>query len=140
MERTLSTAFHPQTDGQMERTNSVMEQYLRTVVNYQQDDWVKWLPLVEFAANNHTSETTKCSAIFGYYRFKAQMTFGQHPIRDPNDIQEINAQRMVQRMEQLFSDLRVEMKRAHAIYSDQANKSPKPGTELHVGDKVWIDA
>ena len=60
IERRLSTAFHPQTDSQMERTNSVMEQYPQTFINYQQDDWVKWLPLTEFAANNHASETTKC--------------------------------------------------------------------------------
>jgi hypothetical protein len=38
------------------------------------------------------------------------MTFGQHPIKDPNDIREVNAQQMAQRMEQLFSELRAEMK------------------------------
>ena len=47
---------------------------------------------------------------------------------------------MAQRIEQLFSDLQVEMKRAQAIYSEQANKSQKPGAELQVGDKVWMDA
>jgi len=35
----LSTAFHPQSDGQTERLNSILEQYLRVYVNYQQDDW-----------------------------------------------------------------------------------------------------
>ena len=35
-----------------------MEKYLRHYVNYHQDDWVAWLPLCEFAANNATSETT----------------------------------------------------------------------------------
>ena len=54
----LSTAYHPETDGQSENSNQVLEQYLRSYVNYAQDDWVNWLPLAEFAANNHKSETS----------------------------------------------------------------------------------
>ena len=45
----LSTAFHPETDGQSEISNQEMERYLRTYVNYQQDDWTEWLSLTEFA-------------------------------------------------------------------------------------------
>jgi hypothetical protein len=67
IDRRLSTAFHPQTDGQTERVNAVMEQYLRMHVNYLQDDWVEWLPLAEFAANNHASETTGACPFFGMY-------------------------------------------------------------------------
>jgi transposase InsO family protein len=55
----LSTAFHPQTDGQTERMNAAMEQYLRVFVNHQQDGWVQWLPRAEFAANNGVYESTK---------------------------------------------------------------------------------
>ena len=47
-----STAFHPQTDGQTERQNQTLEQYLLCYVNYQQDDWTYWLPLAEFSYNN----------------------------------------------------------------------------------------
>ena len=36
----LSTAYHPETDGQTERVNQILEQYLRIYINYQQDDWV----------------------------------------------------------------------------------------------------
>lgn len=39
IEARLSTPYHPETDGQTERLNAVMEQYLRTYVNYLQDDW-----------------------------------------------------------------------------------------------------
>jgi hypothetical protein len=115
--------FHPHADSETERVNAVMEQYLRNFVNYHQDDWVQWLPLAEFAATNHTSEMTHCSAFFGNYGFHLQMTFSQHPIQDPNDICEVNTQQMAKRIEQLFSKLRGEMKRAQAIQSEQANKS-----------------
>ena len=53
----LSTAYHPETDGQTERLNTVMEQYLHAQVNYLQDDWAMYLHLAEFAAKNQTSET-----------------------------------------------------------------------------------
>ena len=64
VEPRLSTAFHPQTDGQTERMIAVMEQYLGAYVNYLQGDWAEWLPLAEFSSNNHTSETTATSPFF----------------------------------------------------------------------------
>jgi hypothetical protein len=68
------------------------------------------------------------------------MTFGQHPLQDPKDIREVNAQQTAQRMEQLFSELKAAMKRSQAIHSEQANKSRRTGAELNVGDQVWLDA
>jgi len=58
IERRLSTAFHPQTDGQTELTNSPLEQYLRAYVNYQQHNWKELLPMGEFAYNNGYQEST----------------------------------------------------------------------------------
>ena len=60
----LSTAFHPESDGQTERTNAVIEQTLRAYVNYLQDDWTSWLPMVEFTLNNGVSETTHVTPFF----------------------------------------------------------------------------
>src|ERR1700753_1153854 len=48
----LSTAYHPQTDGQTERVNGILEQYLRIFSSYRQDDWAKLLPSAEFTYNN----------------------------------------------------------------------------------------
>ena len=37
----LLTAFHPQTDGQIERMNQELEQYLRMFINHRQEQWLK---------------------------------------------------------------------------------------------------
>ena len=47
-----STAYHPQSDGQTERTNQTLEHYLRTYCDHQQDDWHDLLPYAEFVYNN----------------------------------------------------------------------------------------
>ena len=64
MEAKLSSPYNPQTDGQTEKFNPVMDQDLRSYVNHLQDDWTKWLPLTEFAANNQQSESTKLTQFF----------------------------------------------------------------------------
>ncbi|MBW0579836.1 hypothetical protein O181_119551 [Austropuccinia psidii MF-1] len=65
--RDLSTAYHPETDGQTERVNQILEQYLRMYVSYHQDDWNTWLPLAEFAYNNSDHSSTKQSPFFTVY-------------------------------------------------------------------------
>ena len=52
IKRRLSTAFHPQINGQTERQNSTMEAYLRAFVNFKQNDWARLLPMAEFIYNN----------------------------------------------------------------------------------------
>jgi hypothetical protein len=64
IKRRLSTAFHPQTDGQTERQNQTLEQYLRSYVNYRQDDWAHWLPVAEFAYNNSVHSATGFSPYY----------------------------------------------------------------------------
>ena len=65
----LSLAFHPQTDSQTERVNQVLEQYLRCTINYQQDDWMEYLPLAEFAYNNTLHASTQQTPFFSNYGF-----------------------------------------------------------------------
>ena len=49
IKRKLSTAFHSQTDGQTKTQNSTMEAYLRAFVNYEENDWARFLPMAKFA-------------------------------------------------------------------------------------------
>jgi hypothetical protein len=65
----MSTVYHPQTDGQTEKTNSTLEQYLRICVNYLQNNWADLSPLAKFAYNNSTSTTLKESLFFTNYGF-----------------------------------------------------------------------
>jgi len=67
----LSTAYHPQTDGQIERINQELEQYLRVFIDHRQEQWPDWLGTAEFAYNNKIHTATKTSP------FKAN--YGQDP-------------------------------------------------------------
>jgi hypothetical protein len=60
----MSTANHPQTDGQTERTNRTLKEMLRSVINHRQNDWEDKLPSLEFAYNNSSNATTKTTPFF----------------------------------------------------------------------------
>ena len=61
IESSMTTAYHPQADGQTERVNQTLEQYLRCYVDYNLDDWARLLSTAEFAYNNALSATTGVS-------------------------------------------------------------------------------
>jgi transposase InsO family protein len=79
----LSTAFRPQTDGQTERMNQVLEQYLRCYVNYEQDNWVEKLPIAQFAYNTAYNESTKLTPAYANFGFTPD---AYHDKRDPKTI------------------------------------------------------
>lgn len=69
-EANMSTAFHPQSDGQTERTNRTLEETLRHFVCYKQDNWDKYLQMAAFAINNSYHEsikTTPFMLVKGYH-------------------------------------------------------------------------
>jgi len=64
----LSSAYHPQTDGQTERTIQSLEDFLRACVLEQSVSWVECLPLIEFTYNNHFHSSigmTPFEALYG---------------------------------------------------------------------------
>jgi hypothetical protein len=65
----LSTAYHPQTDGQSERVNQCLENYLRCMTRSRPGKWAAWLPMAEwwYNTNYHTTLTvTPFEALYGY--------------------------------------------------------------------------
>jgi hypothetical protein len=78
----MSTAFHPETDGQTERMNRTLEEMLRHYVAPDQKDWDSHLPQLEFAYNNSVHSSTKQTPFF--------LNTGQHPLTPLGDIAESN--------------------------------------------------
>jgi hypothetical protein len=73
----LTTAYHPETDGQTERVNRVLQDCLRHYVAPTQDDWDTHLPYVEFAINTSKHASTHETPFF--------LNYGHHP-RVPLDL------------------------------------------------------
>jgi len=75
MKSTMSTAYYPQTDGQTEQVNQILEQYLRCYVDYDLKNWSNLLPSAEFAYNNQAHKGTKESPFF--------LEYGRNPRAGP---------------------------------------------------------
>ena len=63
----MSTSFHPPTDRQTERTNQVIEAYLRSYISHEMDDWVDLLPMAEYAYNNTVTSATGMTPFYANY-------------------------------------------------------------------------
>jgi hypothetical protein len=74
IERNPSTAYHPRTDGQSERSNQWVETAIRFISDHHQTNWAPYLPIAQFAHNNWPSETTRKSPFF--------LLMGYHPRAD----------------------------------------------------------
>jgi hypothetical protein len=130
--QTLSTAFHPQTDGETERVNQEIEQYLRVFCNYQQDNWAELLPFAEFAHNVRAHAATKQSPFKIWYGFQ------------PEFLPPVNFQTLHPSVEEhlrSLDQLRTEVTAALAVANDiMKRKGPAtPTTTFTVGQKVWLE-
>ena len=83
----LSTAFHPETDGQSERFNRTLQQVLRCYCSVEQNTWTDVLPAVEFAINAAPNETTSVSPFMALFGFVPSSPFDlelkTHSFRSP---------------------------------------------------------
>jgi hypothetical protein len=141
----LSTAFHPETDGQTEAENKEMERYIRTYVSYLQDDWVEWLPLAEFAANNAPSETTKVSPFYATKGYNPRMSFDIRPAkneaRNPKEVEERKrALRLATHLKEVWEQLREQIGLAQTRMERFADRNRKPAPAYKPKDKVWLSS
>jgi Chromo (CHRromatin Organisation MOdifier) domain/Integrase core domain len=131
----MSTAFHPQTDGQTERMNRTLEEMLRAYTTYKQDQWDEYLPAAEFAYNNSKSPST------GHTPF--ELDCGQHPITPVSLATKVTntpaANDLAQHWNNMIQMAKDALMTAQDRQSLYANKHRHHVT-YNIGDKVLLSA
>ena len=102
----MSTAYHPQTDGQTKRYNQELEAYLQIYCTYKPDDWSNKLSLAQFAHNARTHDAIKQSPF--------QLIYGTKPVALPEALEKTNSPVANDRINQLYKS-REEALAAHDL-------------------------
>jgi len=129
----FSTAYHPQTDGQTERINQELEQYLRVFINHRQKQWPDWLGMAEFAYNNKIHAATKILLFKANYGQDPRMGFegrrkGKYEV----------AGKFVERMKRIQEEAKAALGKVQEEMKKFANKKHEEGEEYRVGDLVLL--
>ena len=130
----MSTAFHPQTNGQTERLNQTIEAYLRAFVSKEQDDWVRLLPMAEFAYNNSTTTGNGMSPFYANYGFHpaAMNPASTEPLNPASQVYAHWMHAVHDESWKGLEDVQEWMRR----YTDPARKEP---SAYQVGDFVMLN-
>ena len=127
----MSTAFHPQTDGQTEHYNQELEAYLRIYCTYKPNEWSNKLSLAQFAYNFRTHEALQKSPF--------ELIYGTKPIALPEASEKTNSPVANDCISQLFKS-RKEALAAHELarikMKERITHYSKP---FKVNDEVWLD-
>jgi len=129
----LSTAYHPQTDGQTERVNQELEQYLRVFIDHRQEQWPDWLGTAEFAYNNKIHTATKTLPFKANYSQDPRMGFegrrkGKYEA----------AGKFIEKMRKIQEEAKAALGKAQEEMKKFADKKRGKGEEYRVGDLVLL--
>ncbi|KAJ9512039.1 hypothetical protein QJQ45_004614 [Haematococcus lacustris] len=132
----MSSAYHPQTDGQSERANRTVEDMLRPYLNHHKTDWDQHLAAVEFAYNSSTHVGTGFSPFY--------LNYGHHPrtpealLQPPSTlVPSPAADAFVTTMRSNINIAKAALQRAVDKQKQQADKHRRH-LEFNVGDKVLL--
>jgi len=129
----LSTAYHPQTDGQTERVNQELEQYLRVFIDHRQEQWLDWLGMAEFVYNNKIHIATKVSPFKVNYGQNPRMGFegrrkGKYKV----------AGKFIEKMKKIQEEAKAALKKAQEEMKKFTDRKQGKGKEYRVGDLVLL--
>ncbi|CAJ0933307.1 unnamed protein product [Ranitomeya imitator] len=128
----LSTAYHPQSNGQTERTNQTLEQYLRCYICHLKDDWVDLLPFAEFSYNSQNASTKQTP--FFCKSWISSKYHSKNPVAPL-----ITA--VAERISLLLKNLNVlkdTLREAQEKYKKAADRYRRPTPTFRIGDRVWL--
>lgn len=134
----LTTAYHPQANGQAERTNRTLIQTLRFYVNHRQDDWDLHLDGAEYAYNDTEHESTHMTPFYA--------DLGRHPRtpgilvvqHDPRMITNVEGSaEMVERLQEITAEVKAALGEAQLTQQHYANQKRR-GETFEVGERVFL--
>ena len=131
----FTSGYHPKGDGQTERMNQTLKQYLCVYCNYQQDNQSELLPLAKFVYNNALSATTSISPFFTNKGYYPNITV--HPKRN---IASSQAHNFTIDLNELQSTLKAEISAIQQHYQKSADAQRSPTPDFKVGNKVFVKA
>ena len=128
-----SSAYHPQTDGQTERVNQILEDMLRACVIHYEKNWEKCLSLAEFSYNNSYQESLKMAPFEALYgrRCRTPLSWSQTGER------QIFGPDLVIDAEEKVRVIQAHLKAAQSRQKSYADKRRRP-LEFEVGDYVYL--
>ena len=129
----FSTAYHPQSDGQSERTIQTVEQILRCYCQNHPEDWASLLPLVEFAINNAASESSKHSPFFLNHGYHPATPLSALPGLASVPAAEERLAIITEHLEEAKAHLQQAQQRQR-FYADQHRRAGS----FEIGMKVWL--
>ncbi|GKA29533.1 putative reverse transcriptase domain-containing protein [Tanacetum coccineum] len=129
----MSTAYHPQTDGQSERTIQTLEDMLRACVIDFGNGWVKHLPLVEFSYNNSYHASIKAAPFEALYGRKCRSPVCWAKVGEV----QLTSLEIVQETTEKIIQVKQRMQATRDRQNSYANLKRKP-MEFEVGDKVML--
>jgi len=130
-----STAWHPQTDGQTERVNQELNQFLRLFVNERQNDWYDLLPIAEFQHNNYVHSTTQQPPFLLDTGRIPHMGF--EPSQAPSGLETVNE--FTERMKSATEEAKSAIHKAQEDMTRYYNRKRTPAPVYKPGDRVYLD-
>src|SRR5258706_5461269 len=131
----FTLGYHLEGDGQTECANQVLEQYLWTYMNYQQDDWATLLLMAKFAYNNAMNVTTGVSPFFTNKGYHPEFTADLQA-----DTLLAEAQMFVVDLECIQAELKENITQAQERYQKNVDQHRAEAPELKVSDQAYVKA
>ena len=137
--RRLSSVFHLETDGAMERANQELETYLCISTSFQQEDWTFQLPIAMMVLNSRVSQSTGLSPFFmthGYHQSIMNFTMQEEQGSFLSPVEQ--GRQLVERWRNSADMAKAAMVVAQEAQEHHSNIRRLVGDEFRLGDRVWL--
>lgn len=135
IESGLTTAYHPQSNGQTKRANQEVEKYLRLFVNKRQDNWVRYLPSAGFVLNSRVHSAHQMSPFEVVYGYRPDFTI---PAGGPSNIPALDER--LEHLREVRREAEATLQRSKERMKHDYKRDKHTAHTFKVGSKVWLNS